>query len=86
MLGLPDRAHVRGCMIVADKKRKILVVTKQKSGRRHDKRLADKEDIFTKLPKDVAAWADTAFTGEEKNHKNVHIPKKKPTKSYLPTV
>ena len=72
------KAHTRKSVIVADKKRRILVVTKQKSGRRHDKRLADKEDIFTKLPKDVAVWADTAFVGEEKDHKNLHIPKKKP--------
>ena len=72
------KAHTRKSVIISDNKRQVLVVTKQKSGRRHDKRLADKEDIFQKLPKDVAAWADTAFVGEEKAHANLHIPKKKP--------
>jgi hypothetical protein len=72
------KAHTRKSVIVSDKKRRILVVTKQKSGRRHDKRLADKEDIFNQLPKDVTAIADTAFTGEEKIHANTYIPKKKP--------
>ena len=72
------KAHTRKSVIVADKKRRVLVVTKQKSGRRHDKRLAEKEDLFKQLPKDVGAWADTAFTGEDKDHTNIHMPKKKP--------
>ena len=72
------KAHTRKSVIISDKKRRVLVITKQKSGRRHDKRLADKEDVFQKLPKDVAVWADTAFIGEEKAHPNIHIPKKKP--------
>lgn len=72
------KAHTRKSVIVSDKKRRVLIVTKQKSGRRHDKRLADKEDVFKQLPKAVAAWADTAFTGSDKNHKNIFIPKKKP--------
>jgi hypothetical protein len=72
------KQHTRKSVVVSDKKRRILVITKQKSGRRHDKRLADKEDIFKQLPKDVAAWADTAFVGEEKDHTDIHIPKKKP--------
>ncbi len=72
------KTHTRKSVVVTDKKRRILVVTKQKSGRRHDKRLADKEDIFNQLPKDVTVMADTAFIGEEKVHKNIFIPKKKP--------
>lgn len=72
------KTHTRKSVVVSDKKRQILVVTKQKSGRRHDKRLADKDDIFKQIPKDVNVMADTAFTGEEKDHFNIHIPKKKP--------
>lgn len=79
------KTHTRKSVIVADKKRRVLVVTKQKSGRRHDKRLADKDDIFKQLPKEVAAMADTAFTGEEKDHPNIHIPKKKPRGRELTT-
>lgn len=72
------KTHTRKSVVVSDKKRKILVVTKQKSGRRHDKRLADKEDVFKQLPKEVTAMADTAFVGSEREHPNIHIPKKKP--------
>lgn len=72
------KAHTRKSVIVSDRKRRVLVVTKQKSGRRHDKRLADKESIFENLPEDVVVTADTAFIGEQKVHKNLYIPKKKP--------
>lgn len=77
------KQHTRKSVIIADKTRRILVVTKQKSGRRHDKRLANKEDVFRNLPQEVAAWVDTAFIGEAKEHENLHIPKKKPRGRYL---
>ena len=69
------KMHTRKSVVVSDAKRRIMVVTKQKSGRRHDKRLADKESVFANIPKDVAIMADTAFVGEEKVHANIYIPK-----------
>ena len=71
------KQHTRKSVVVSDKKRKILIVTKQKSGRRHDKRLADKESIFEMIPKHIPTFIDTAFIGEQKVHPNIHIPKKK---------
>jgi len=71
------KTHTRKSVVVSDKNRRVLVVTKQKSGRRHDKRLADKEDLLKQLPKEVAAWMDTAFIGANKDHPNLHIPKKR---------
>lgn len=72
------KAHTRKSVVVSDRKRRILVVTKQKSGRRHDKRLADKESIFENIPEAVSVYADTAFTGEGRVHKNLLLPQKKP--------
>lgn len=72
------KQHTRKSVVVTDNKRHILVITKQKSGRRHDKRLADKESIFENIPKDVDAYADTAFEGEKRVHINMYIPQKKP--------
>ena len=71
------KAHTRKSVIVSDAKRRILVVTKQKSGRRHDKRLADKESVFENIPKEISVYADTAFIGEGNAHKNILLPKKK---------
>ncbi|MGH2612006.1 MAG: transposase [Rhabdochlamydiaceae bacterium] len=72
------KTHTRKSVVVSDKKRRILVVTKQKSGRRHDKRLADKEDLFKQIPKEVKVMADTGFVGSDKDHPNIFLPKKKP--------
>jgi hypothetical protein len=72
------KTHTRKNIVVADRKRKILVLTKTKSGRRHDKRLADKEELFKHIPKDVTVITDTAFVGEEKIHPKLLLPKKKP--------
>lgn len=77
------KAHTRKSVVVTDKKRRILVVTKQKSGRRHDKRLADKESVFEMIPKEIPIFIDTAFIGEAKVHPNVYIPKKKTKKNPL---
>ena len=71
------KAHTRKSVIISDNKRRVLVVTKQKSGRRHDKRLADKESVFENIPKEVTIMADTAFTGETRVHKNLLLPKKR---------
>lgn len=72
------KTHSRKNIVVSDTKKRILVVTKTKSGRRHDKRLADKEELFEHIPKEVAVYIDTAFLGEENVHKNIFRPKKKP--------
>lgn len=72
------KMHTRKTIVVSDSKRRILVVTKSKQGRRHDKRLSDKAAIFENLPARVEAFADTAFTGVTKVHPNTYIPQKKP--------
>ena len=72
------KMHTRKTIILSDKDRRILVVTSSKSGRRHDKRLADKVSLFENLPEEVEAFADTAFTGVQKVHPKSYIPQKKP--------
>ena len=71
------KMHARKSVIVSDKNRKVLVLTKQKSGRRHDKRLADKENLFQNLPDEVTAFVDTGFQGVQKLHHQTYIPKKR---------
>lgn len=71
------KLHTRKSVIITDKNRKVLVLTKQKSGRRHDKRLADKEHLLTSLPKEVALFVDTGFQGAAKLHSYTYIPKKR---------
>jgi len=77
------KMHTRKAVIVSDKNRRILLVTPSKSGRRHDKRLADKVSLFENLPDEVEAFADTAFTGVQKVHRRTYIPQKKPKRGEL---
>jgi len=64
-------------IITSDEHKRIMVVSKTKNGRRHDKKLADKHNIGKTLPKDVTAWVDTGFQGIQKEHANTQIPKKR---------
>ena len=70
--------HTRKSVIISDRTRKVLVITKQKSGRRHDKRLADKALLFDHLPEEIDVYADTAFTGEQRVHQRTYLPRRKP--------
>jgi hypothetical protein len=72
------KQHTRKSVVITDKKKRVLILTKQKSGRRHDKRLADKESVFESIPDEIPVYADTAFIGEGRVHKNLLLPKKDP--------
>jgi hypothetical protein len=71
------KLHTRKSVVIVDKNRKVLILTKQKSGRRHDKRLADKEHLFTSLPEGIDLYVDTGFQGVTKFHHRTYIPKKR---------
>jgi hypothetical protein len=68
------KSTMRKNVIVADERKRILILTPTKSGRRHDKRLADKVALFEHIPKEVAVWVDTGFKGVERLHPNVVLP------------
>lgn len=70
------KRFTRKTIVIADEKRRILILTPTKSGRRHDKRLFDKSGLPRVIPDHVAVFADTGFQGIEKDHKNTLIPKK----------
>lgn len=67
---------MRKTILMTDEKRRILLISPTKSGRRHDKRLAEKEGLFQIIPKHVAVWADSGFQGIQTQHHNTVMPKK----------
>lgn len=77
------KSATRKNIIVADEKKRVLVLTPTKSGRRHDKRLADKVLLAEHIPEDIAAWTDTGFKGIERVHENTVMPKKATKKNPL---
>ena len=70
------KATTRKIVVVSDERKRILYMSKTKSGRRHDKRIADKEGIAGHIPKEVTAWTDTGFQGMQKQHDNTVMPSK----------
>lgn len=70
------KSTTRKIVIVSDERRYIHYMSKTKSGRRHDKRIADKEGLAEHIPKDVAVWTDTGFQGMQKQHDNTIMPRK----------
>lgn len=70
------KATTRKTVVVNDRKKRILIVTPTKSGRRHDKRIADKQQLIQNIPKNVGIFTDTGFQGIQKQHDHVVMPAK----------
>jgi hypothetical protein len=71
------KIHAKKNIIMSDGNKKVLVVSTTRSGRRHDKRMADKDLLFERIPKDVAVFVDTGFQGVIQKHHNSFIPTKR---------
>ena len=70
------KTTTRKTVVVNDKHKRILVVTPTKSGRRHDKRLADKNQLIQNIPQAIGIVTDTGFQGIQKQHNHVVQPYK----------
>lgn len=68
------KATTRKNLVLSDSQRRILVLSPTKSGRRHDKRLADKLALVEHLPPDIPIWTDTGFQGIQRLHPSVFMP------------
>lgn len=77
------KRHMRKNVVLADSKKRILVLTPSKHGKVHDKKLADKALLTVRLPPEVSILADTGFVGIAHQHSNTLIPKKKPRGGFL---
>jgi hypothetical protein len=58
-------------------KREILVLSPTRNGRRHDKKITDKDQLYQKIPEEIESYQDTGLQGIQHIHKNSFIPKKK---------
>lgn len=76
------KTHTRKNVVVVNEKKKVLVLTPTKPGRRHDKRIADKFLLAEHIPDHVLVGGDSGFQGIQHVHPNSWLPhrgtKKKP--------
>lgn len=70
------KSTTRKTIVLSDEKKRILFMTTTKSGRRHDKRVADKAGLIEVIPKKVTIWTDTGFQGIKDLHPNSVLPDK----------
>lgn len=77
------KQFTRKTIIVVNEKKKILLMTPTKSGRRHDKRLTDKAGLPNVIPHEVTIFSDTGLQGIQTIHPKTLIPKKATKKNPL---
>jgi len=70
----PTRKNI----ILADNKKKMLIISPTKHSRVHDKKMSDKNIFAFRLPEIVSLFVDTGFQGIQKQHENTFMPIKKP--------
>lgn len=63
------RKHV----VISTPDKRILVLGKSKTGRRHDRRIAERQQLIENIPPNVTAWMDSGFIGADRLHKNSQI-------------
>lgn len=74
--GKKKRHTVKNNVITDKRSRKIKVLSPTVEGKKHDKKLADEQDI--PFPSGSQLWKDTGFQGYEPQDVHTHQPKKKP--------
>lgn len=77
------KATTRKNMVVTNIDKQILILSPTNSGRRHDKRLADKHDVIRYIPEHIPIYTDTGLQGIQKTHKNTIMPVKSTKKHPL---
>jgi hypothetical protein len=70
------KRHTRKNIVWADEDRRILLLSPTKHGRLHDKKASDKNGGLHFVPLYVHVWTDTGLLGHQRDHPNVHMPKK----------
>ena len=68
------KSHRRKNVVMTDARRRVLVLTPSKPGRRHDKNLVDRSQLVGSIPAEVGVIVDTGFQGVK--HPSLFIPKK----------
>lgn len=72
------RRHTRKHLAAVDQHQRVLVLSKSREGKLHDKKLHDEEDMAGSVPEEIPIEVDLGFLGLHKQYDNIRIPHKKP--------
>ncbi len=72
------KRHTRKHLAAVDENKRVLVLSKAREGKLHDKRAHDEDDIAGSIPEAIPIEVDLGFQGLQKQYQNIHLPHKKP--------
>lgn len=72
------KRHTRKHLAAVDETKRVLVLSKARAGKVHDKKLHDEEDIAGSVPDEIGIELDLGFLGIEQQYNNIHIPHRQP--------
>lgn len=72
------KRHTRKHLVMTDQDKKVLVLTKARVGKVHDKKQLDEEELVDFVPDEVSIHVDLGFQGLQREFVNIKIPDKKP--------
>ncbi|NJL38578.1 MAG: transposase [Leptolyngbyaceae cyanobacterium SM1_4_3] len=71
------KRHTRKHLAAVDERKRVVVLSKAREGKLHDKKLHDQEDIAGGVPDEIPIELDLGFLGVDKQYDNIRIPYKK---------
>jgi DDE superfamily endonuclease/Helix-turn-helix of DDE superfamily endonuclease len=72
------KRHTRKHLAATDEQKRVLVLSRAREGKVHDKRLLDETEMAETIPDEIAIAVDLGFQGLQNEVIHVHIPHKKP--------
>lgn len=72
------KRHTRKHLAAVDEQKRILILSKAREGKVHDKRMLDEEDFAGGIPEEIPIDVDLGFLGLQKEYENIRLPHKKP--------
>jgi hypothetical protein len=72
------KRHTRKHITGTTRKKRVIILSKARAGRVHDKRQLDEEDWVSNIPTEVAVEGDLGFQGLQNEFENIRLPHKKP--------
>lgn len=72
------KRHTRKHLTGTTRKKRVILLSKARGGKVHDKRQLDEEDLVSHIPDEVIVAGDLGFQGLQNEFENIHLPHKKP--------
>lgn len=72
------KRHSRKHLAAVDETKRVLVLSKAREGKLHDKRAHDEDDLAGSIPEAIPIEVDSGFLGLQKQYDNIYVPHRKP--------